>query len=229
MKTAIFLCDITGVMAKPWLEAGYRCILVDPQHAKPYEADGKLTKLGMVIDNPVTWRFIMEAVSDGVAFVAGFPPCTDLAVSGARWFAAKREADPAFQCKAMQVVWQCHVIAEMAGCPYMIENPVSQISSLWRKPDHFFHPYQFTGYCPEDNYSKKTCLWTGGGFVMPSPYREPALGEPDDRIHKAPPGPDRANFRSATPEGFARAVFLANAPHLKADNDNRPAEYGKSS
>jgi hypothetical protein len=46
---------------------------------------------------------------------------------------------------------------------------------------------------------------------------------PDDRIHTAPPGEDRANFRSATPPGFSMATFLANAPHLKAAaNDNKP-------
>ena len=59
---------------------------------------------------------------------------------------------------------------------------------------------------------------------MPEPFRDPALGAPDDRIHKASPGPERANFRSATPAGFAMAVFLANAPHLKAPaNDNQLA------
>jgi hypothetical protein len=41
------------------------------------------------------------------------------------------------------------------------------------------------------------------------------LGIPDDRIHKAPPGADRANFRSATPKGFSAALYIANAPHLK--------------
>ena len=46
---------------------------------------------------------------------------------------------------------------------------------------------------------------------MPEPQRDLTLGPPDDRIHKAPPGPDRENFRSATPLGFARAVFAANA------------------
>ena len=63
---------------------------------------------------------------------------------------------------------------------------------------------------PNDNYTKKTCLWTGGGFVMPEPCPNKSLGSPDDRIHKAPPGPDRENFRSATPMGFAKAVFQSN-------------------
>ena len=92
----------------------------------------------------------------------------------------------------------------------MIENPVSNISSHWRKPDFRFSPHQFTGYEPDDNYTKGTCLWVGNGFVMPEPWAVEGLGEPDDRIHKCPPGPERHNIRSATPMGFARAVFEAN-------------------
>jgi len=208
---AIFLCDLTGVMAAPWVEAGYHAILVDPQHPEGVHDTDDLTKVGHIIDHPITWSVISQALSTGrVKFVGGFPPCTDLAVSGARWFETKREADPAFQFKAMHVVWQCQIIGELSGAPWFAENPVSQISSLWRKPDHIFSPEQFTGFCAEDNYTKKTCLWTGGGFVMPEQFRDDSLGAPDDRIHKCPPGAERANIRSATPAGFARAVFLAN-------------------
>ncbi|EGT5653937.1 hypothetical protein SMZ52_000928 [Cronobacter sakazakii] len=209
----ICLCDITGRMAQPWVNAGYEAILVDPQHPEGVHVDGRITRVGQIIDHPETWSVLRRAIGTGrVVFVMGFPPCTDLAVSGARWFNAKREADPAFQFKAMQVVWQCQVIGEMAGVPWAVENPVSKISSLWRKPDYSFHPSDFTGYCNSDNYTKKTCLWVGGGFVMPEPLRDETLGAPDDRIHKCPPGPERANIRSATPSGFAIAVFKANAP-----------------
>lgn len=92
----------------------------------------------------------------------------------------------------------------------MIENPVSTISTYWRKPDYVFNPFDYTGYCSDDNYTKKTCLWTGNGFIMPSQKRNESLPPPDDRIHKAAPGPDRADIRSATPMGFARAVFDVN-------------------
>jgi hypothetical protein len=212
----VSLCDLTGKMVEPWVRAGYRAVLVDPQHPAGISTDGPVTRVGHVIDHPETWRVLRDL--DRVVFVAGFPPCTDLAVSGARWFALKAGADPAFQFKAMHVVWQCHAIAQMLGAPWFIENPVSRISSFWRKPNHAFSPHQFTGFEPGDNYTKKTCLWTGGGFVMPPEFKGEGLGDPDDRIHKAAPGPDRANFRSATPMGFARAVFEANAPHLHASS-----------
>lgn len=103
------------------------------------------------------------------------------------------------------------MIGELSGAPYFVENPVSVLASLFGPADHSFDPWQFTGFEEGDNYTKKTCLWTGNGFRMPAPCPDRSLGAPDDRIHKAPPGEDRANFRSATPMGFARAVFEANS------------------
>lgn len=198
-------------MAEPWLEGGYEAILVDPQHPAGVNVDGRVTRIGHVIDHPVTWRVLRQAIKTRpIAFVAGFPPCTDLAVSGARWFETKARADWAFQFKAMHVVWQCQVIGEMSGAPWMVENPVSVISRIWRLRDHAFDPHQFTGHEPSDNYTKQTSLWVGGGFVMPSEFKDSSLGAPDNRIHTAPPSVDRANFRSATPRGFARAVYQAN-------------------
>jgi len=88
-------------------------------------------------------------------------------------------------------------------------------SQIFGKPDYTFHPHHYTRYCADDNYTKLTTLRVGGGFVMPEPARDETLGAPDDRIHKAPPSDERANFRSATPRGFSRACYLANAPHLR--------------
>ena len=73
-----------------------------------------------------------------------------------------------------------------------------------------FHPWEYAALEEQDNYTKKTCLWFGNGFVMPSKQPNGNLGLPDDRIHRASLGDDRANFRSATPMGFARAVFESN-------------------
>lgn len=141
------------------------------------------------------------------ALTFAFPPCDHLAVSGARWFKGKglRKLSYSIDLFASAVE-----ICEHFDSPYMIENPVSTISAYWRKPDHIFHPYWFTGYCKEDNYTKKTCLWTSNDFIMPAAWMDTSLGKADDRIHKAPPSKERANFRSKTPEGFARAVYEAN-------------------
>jgi hypothetical protein len=154
--------------------------------------------------------------TERVVFVAGFPPCTDVAVSGSRWFASKADKDRHFQAKAALVAEQCRMVGELSGAPWFFENPVSVFSSIFGKATHIFSPDDYTQLCADDNYTKTTCLWTSYDFVMPAPQRDETLGPPDDRIHKCPPGPERANIRSATPRGFAAAVFLANAPHLRA-------------
>lgn len=215
--TAIFLCDITGHMAQPWVDAGYRAVLVDPQHGTTRD-DGRVERIAATVLEAAP-RLGQIIRSERVVFVAGFPPCTDVAVSGSRWFEEKAKADKFFQTKAALVAEQCRMIGLAAGAPWFFENPVSVFSSIFGRPDHTFHPNDYTAYCAADNYTKKTCLWAGGGFVMPSTCVDPALGSPDHRIHTAPPGPERANFRSATPLGFAYATFLANAPHLKAPNE----------
>ena len=204
----ISLCDYTGNMVKPWLEAGYEAFIVDPQHETTTDKGG-LTKYAGTIQDALP-ELAKIIATGNVRMVFGFPPCTDMAVSGARWFKEKYAKDKLFQAKAVMIAEQCRMVGELSGAPYLVENPVSVLSSAFGKPQHTFNPADFTAYEPADNYTKKTCLWTGGGFVMPQPAKDNSLGAPDDRIHKAPPGPERANFRSATPMGFARAVFEVN-------------------
>ena len=199
------LFDLTGNMVRPWAEAGYECICVDIQQPPGWGeigGDGWRAKtFGGDIRN---WLPPPEQY----AFVFAFPPCTDQAVSGARWFQDKGLAGLA---GAVELVERSRDIAEWSGAEWIIENPVSTMSSYWRKPDYSFHPGDYADFCLNDNYSKKTCLWASPGVIMPKPARSGELPPMDDRIHKAPPGPGRANFRSATPMGFARAFFEANA------------------
>ncbi|MGP5395986.1 hypothetical protein [Arthrobacter rhombi] len=162
MKTVISLCDLTGNMARPWTEAGYSALLVDPQHGTT-RTEGAITKLAETVEGAMP--IIGDLIRAGsVAAVFGFPPCTDMAVSGARWFEAKRAADKMFQAKAVMVAEQCRTLGRLAGAPWLVENPVSVLSSAFGKPQHTFHPHDFTAYEPADNYTKKTCLWTGGGW-----------------------------------------------------------------
>lgn len=205
--TVLCLCDLTGIMARPWVEHGYRAVLVDPQHGFDHE-DGAYVKVARTVAE--SFDLIGGLVRSGrLAFVAGFPPCTDLAVSGARWFPAKYDLDHLFQAKAVSVAEQCRVIGEVSGVPWLVENPVGVLSGVFGKPDYTFHPYEYTHWCADDNYTKRTCLWTGNGYRMPPPWRDATLGEPDHRIWLAS-GSGRANYRSRTPLGFARAVYAAN-------------------
>lgn len=214
----ILLCNLTDAMAEPWVESGYEVIMVDPQHGETTTIAGVTRVATTNIDaGPILGAAIR---SGRVVFVAGFPLCTDVAVSGARWFEAKRAADPYFQAKAAIVAEQCRMVGILSGAPWMWENPVSVFTNIFGPADYAFHPYEYTSFCADDNYTKKTLLRVGGGFRMPDKCPDRSLGPPDNRIFTAPPGPDRANFRSAFPRGFSRAVYLANAPHLQATNDN---------
>ncbi len=205
----IFLFDVSGNMAKPWLDAGYTCYIVDIQHPVAYETGGITQDDNLFkVHADLTRPWLCPVDRDQIAFVAAFPPCDHLAVSGARWFKGKglRRLESSIAMFATAAEF-----CEWSGAPYLIENPVSNIASHWRKSDYTFHPYYFTGYNVDDNYTKKTCLWVGNGFVMPEPYIDTGADDPDDRIHKCSPGPERHNIRSATPLGFATAVFNENS------------------
>ena len=199
------LYDYTGNMCRPWAEAGYETYAVDIKH------DDRETE--MVGDGEI--NYVPADITDWLppkreyAFVAAFPPCDDLAVSGARWFKQKglESLDG-----AIDRVVAAREIAEWAEPKqgWMIENPVSTLSSYWREPDYTFDPYEYDNYTDDDNqYTKKTCLWTSDDFVMPE-VDGVAADQADDRIHKEPPSDERKEIRSATPMGFARAVYQAN-------------------
>lgn len=214
MSIVISLCDYSGIMVQPWIEAGYQAVLVDPQHVIT-RWDGDVYKIAATVGEALPELADIIRRED-VSLVSTFPVCKELAGSGARWWDKKRAEDFMFQAKAISLAEQCRTVGRLSGAPWFVENPVGALSRVFGKPTHTFHPCDFTAYEASDNYTKRTCLWTGGGFLMPQPARDASLGKPDDRIHKAPPGPDRENFRSATPLGFARAVFDANARQEQA-------------
>lgn len=195
MQKLMLSCfDHSTVMAQPWAEAGYLCYCLDLAHPLGLERHGNIVTLGADIEK---WHPVL---AQEWAFASFFPPCTHLAVSGARWFQGKGLRALS---EAINLVAVAAEMAEALQCPYLIENPVSTLASYWRKPDYTFDPCDYG-----DPYTKKTCLWTGGGFVMPPKNRvEPTEGS---KIHRMPPSEDRAALRSITPAGFARAVFEAN-------------------
>jgi hypothetical protein len=211
MSPCIFLFDVSGKMADPWADAGHPCLIIDLQHpAGISRLRDNIWRMGADLRNGVPE---LPAEWANPCFVAAFPPCDHLAVSGARWFKGKGLR---LLSLSVDLFATAAEFCEASGAPYLIENPVSTISTYWRKPDASFNPCDYTAFELGDNYTKRTCLWIGGGLVMPAPAKADGLGEPDDRIHKAPPGPDRHNFRSATPAGFARAIYEANKPERRA-------------
>jgi hypothetical protein len=234
MKKAIFLFDYTGIMAKPWADAGYLCYCFDGQHLEgvTLSSHKNILNIGMWFSKNISGDFlqsdidsILTVTGKDVSFVFGFPECTDLAVSGAAHFASKRDANPSFQEEAMMLFSLVESVGDQLGCAWGLENPVSVASTLWRKPDFNFHPYQYGGYLPEgdkhptypeyikprDAYPKKTCVWTGNGFIEPDRLEVGCDAGYSDQ-HKKLGGKSlkTKNIRSATPRGFAKAVFMAN-------------------
>ena len=228
------LYDYTGEALKPWAEAGYKCFAFDIQHnpdeykCDRFDGGGYIKYIHMDLWNIENIYMLRDAFRfSNVSFGMAFPVCTDLAVSGAAHFKRKAAVDPDFQVKASDHAKWCADLFDALGVPYFIENPVSRLATLWRKPDYSFHPYQYGGYIPEseaehpkwpeyiaprDAYPKKTCLWTGGNFVMPSAKPvTPEDGHSRQHLKLGGKSMKTKNIRSATPRGFARAVFEANA------------------
>ena len=127
----------------------------------------------------------------GFDLVIAHPPCTHLAVSGARWWAAKQEE----QREAVAFVeW----IRDNAPARWAIENPVGVLSTVWRKPDQIIQPWEH-GH----GETKATCLWLSGlSPLEPSNVVSGRRG----RVHREPPGPDRWARRSRTLPGIAAAM-----------------------
>jgi hypothetical protein len=217
--------DYSGNILKPWAEAGYHCIAVDKaQGALCEERDGivyvradVLTISGIdsirsiVLQNRGNnkWHWLDEHVK----LVFAFPPCTHLASSGALHFKNKGLKT---LIKALTLVDKSIDLCEENNCPWMIENPVGMLSTYWRKPDFTFDPCDFGLYdlLSPDDFTKRTCIWTGGGFKMPEcQWIHPAQGS---KIVKMSPSISRQDERSETPMGFARAIFERNHSEINS-------------
>jgi len=128
--------------------------------------------------------------------IIGFPPCTDLAVSGARWFPEKRASGS--QQKSIDFFMRFVEWGLVFNKPLAIENPIGIMSSYYRKPDQIIQPWQF-GH----GETKSTCLCLNGlPLLKPTEIVEGR----EQRIWKMAPGPDRAKNRSKTFPGIARAM-----------------------
>tara|TARA_R110000824_G_scaffold121101_1_gene277029 strand:+ start:54 stop:611 length:558 start_codon:yes stop_codon:yes gene_type:complete len=138
-------------------------------------------------------------VEDAVRVAGGWPwdlmiahpPCTHLAVSGARWFKDKI----AEQEDALEFVSRLMLADIPRIC---LENPISVISTKIRKPDQIIQPWQF-GH----GETKATCLWLKG---LPKLVPTDIVEGREPRIHHMSPGPDRAKKRSITMTGIAQAM-----------------------
>lgn len=225
MKPVVSMYDESGNMLRPWAEAGYTCYAFDilnKGNVEYFAGGGTITYIYADFRNP---DFIetVKAIAPGIIF--GFPPCTDLAVSGAKHFEAKHRKNPYVFVEAVAL---CKIVAEVAdacGCAYAIENPKGLLSTMWRKWNHKFDPYMYGGYLPEDDvhprwpdyimprdaYPKETFIWSGNGFYMP--WKKAVEVAPGFSVQFKKLGgksQKTKQIRSETPRGFAQAVFESN-------------------
>lgn len=134
---------------------------------------------------------VFDIINDGWDLIIAHPPCTHLAVSGARWFKDKQTEQQEAISFFMQLVNA--PIEKIA-----VENPISIMSTIYRKPDQIIQPWQY-GH----GETKSTCLW-----LKNLPLLQPTniVSGREQRIHKMPPGPDRWKERSRTFKGIALAM-----------------------
>jgi len=144
---------------------------------------------------------VLDIINDGFDLMIAHPPCTDLAVSGAKWFAKKR-ADGSQQRSI-----DFFMALVNASIPRIcIENPIGIMSSVYRKPSQIIQPWQF-GH-PE---SKATCLWIKGLPLLTTTNNvyDEMMALPKNkrmRLHYLPPSKDRWKIRSQTFQGIADAM-----------------------
>lgn len=171
-------CEYSGVVRRAFCALGHdawSCDLLDS------EDGSELHVIGDVLD-------VLDQSWDLAIF---HPPCTHLAVSGARWFKEKHDE----QEQALEFVR----LLLAAPIPRIaLKNPVSIISSRIRKPDQTIQPWQF-GH----GEVKRTCLWLKG---LPKLMPTNVVEGREPRVHRMPPSPDRWKERSRTYQGIADAM-----------------------
>lgn len=177
MRVAV-LCEFSGTVRDAFIRAGHDAISCD-------------LLLSDSDFGPHIQGDCLEQDWSSYDLIIAHPPCTHLAVSGARWFKDKLPE----QKEALQFVQN---IMNIDVQRMAIENPISIISSRIRKPDQIIQPWQF-GH----GETKSTCLWLKG---LPHLIPTNIVNGREPKVHYASPGPDRWKVRSLTYKGIADAM-----------------------
>jgi site-specific DNA-cytosine methylase len=174
-------CEFSGAVRDAFIARGHDAMSCDllptEKHGPHYQGD------------------VLEALNGRMSFewdlMIAHPPCTHLAVSGARWF----------KDKVMDQQFALDFVRLLMNAPIpriCIENPISIISSQIRKPDQIIQPWQF-GH----GETKATCLWLKSlPLLTPTNIVEGR----EAKVHRMPPGPNRWKERSRTYQGIADAM-----------------------
>ena len=179
MKVLI-ACEFSGIVRKAFEDKGHQavsCDLLSSEQPSPQHIQGDVRDY---LGPKGRWDMLIA-----------FPPCTNLAVSGARWFKNRMKE----QRIALKFVWDLLYsdIDKIA-----IENPIGVISTKIRKPDQIIQPWQF-GH----GETKATCLWLKN---LPKLKPSNIVDGREARVHLEPPSKDRWKNRSRTYQGIAEAM-----------------------
>jgi site-specific DNA-cytosine methylase len=176
MKVLI-ACEYSGTVRDAFIAQGHDAISCD---LLPTDALG-----------PHYQGDVRDILNDGFDLMIAHPPCTHLAVSGARWFKDKQEE----QAEALDFV---RLLLSAPIDKIALENPISIISSRIRKPNQIIQPWQF-GH----GETKATCLWLKN---LPCLTPTNIVEGREAKVHRMSPGPDRWKLRSTTYKGIAQAM-----------------------
>lgn len=170
-------CEFSGIVRDAFLRKGHdamSCDLLDTESPGPHRKGD-----------------IRDILGDGWDLMIAHPPCTYLAVSGARWMRQRMG-------KVEEALDFVRILMSAPVPRWCLENPVSVISTRVRKPDQVIQPWMF-GH----GETKATCLWLKGlPPLLPTDIVEGRAA----RVHLMPPGPDRWRDRSRTYRGIAEAM-----------------------
>lgn len=193
------LCDRTGNWPRPYAEKyGWRVVTVDLQTPPAEYLYPGRTHIACDVRLLTLDALAAHGVLPGkTRVVLSAPPCTMFAASGSMW-----KRTPEQMAEALSIVDACvRLVAVLKPRWHALENPVGKLPRWLGPARTFFHPCDYG-----EPYTKRTGLW--GEFVIPT--RTPVEPTEGSKMHCVPDSRERANRRSATPMGFARAFADAN-------------------
>lgn len=179
----LIACEFSGIVRDAFADKGHHSVSVDILNTEKPAI-------------PPAYHVVCNALLKAYQhcpwdLMIAFPPCTHLAVSGARWFKDKQ--------KEQKEAIDFFMALVNAPIPKIcLENPISIMSTVYRKPDQIIQPWWF-GH----GETKATCLWLKG---LPKLQPTNIVEGREQRVFKEPPGPNRWKNRSRTYQGIANAM-----------------------
>ena len=176
----LIACEFSGIVRDAFIAQGHQAVSCDLLWTEKPGPHIQNDIIDQIYNGDEVWDMMIA-----------FPPCTHLAVSGARWWKDKKKE----QAEALAFV---QALMDAPIPRIAVENPIGKISTAIRKPDQIIQPWQF-GH----GETKATCLWLKG---LPKLQATEIVSGRHPRVHFESPGPDRWKNRSRTYTGIANAM-----------------------